>query len=450
MIFLVFFGISASLALGYIYWNAKVLMIRQLNQTVEAEILGLSEQYRQGGIRQLVKTVAARSKIPGNSLYLVTSPSGEYIAGNLATITVQLWNTEGPVRFTYKRPAQGGPETRQAFAKGFRLQDNFRLLVGRDIEDRRIFERVIADVLWGLGFITLFGIFGGWLVSRNILSRIDTVTDASKRIMSGDLSERIPVKGSGDELDRLSINLNEMLDRIERLMAGMREVSDNIAHDLKTPLNRMRNRIDAALRDGTTSPAHKEILETTIEDADFLIQTFNALLSIARMEAGTGSRNMETMEIAPILSDIAELYEPVMDEQNFELKTDFQGNIILNIDKQLIGQAVANLIDNAIKYAAHTETENTDRKPQIFIATTRQGDFGEIIVADHGPGIPEEDREHVCERFVRLEKSRSLPGSGLGLSLVSAVVQLHNGKLILEDNDPGLKAIIQLPLVEKK
>ncbi len=420
-------------------------MIRQLNQTVEAEILGLSEQYRQGGIRQLVKTVAARSQIPGNSLYLVTSPSGEYIAGNLATITVQLWNTEGPVRFTYNRPAQGGPETRRAFAKGFRLQDDFRLLVGRDIEDRRILERVIVDVLWGLGFITLFGILGGWLVSRNILSRIDTVTDASKRIMSGNLSERIPIKGSGDELDRLSLNLNEMLDRIERLMTGLREVSDNIAHDLKTPLNRMRNRIDAALRDGTTSPAHKEILETTIEDADFLIQTFNALLSIARMEAGTGSSSIESLEISPILADIAELYEPAMEEQNFELKTDLRNGIHLNVDKQLIGQAVANLIDNAIKYAAKPNANGHQERAEIFIATEAHDDHGDIIVADHGPGIPEKDRERVCERFVRLEKSRSLPGSGLGLSLVSAVAQLHGGKLILEDNSPGLKAVIRLP-----
>ncbi len=423
-------------------------MIRQLNQTVEAEILGLSEQYRQGSLPLLVKTIKERSRIPGNSLYLVTTPRGEYIAGNLSTITVRLWQTEGPVRFTYKRPAPGGFETRRAFAKGFRLRDNFRLLVGRDIEDRRILEKVITDVMWGLVLITLFGILGGWLFSRNILSRIDEVTDASKRIMKGDLSERIPVNGSGDELDRLSTNLNEMLERIERLMAGLREVSDNIAHDLKTPLNRMRNRIDAALHDGTANPAHKEILETTIEDADFLIQTFNALLSIARMEAGTGSTSMETLEISPILADIAELYEPVLEEKNFTLETEFHDGIKIKADKQLIGQAVANLIDNAIKYAAKAEPD--DKKQTIFISTEKTHNSADIIVADHGPGIPEEDRTRVRERFVRLEKSRSLPGSGLGLSLVSAVIQLHAGELILEDNKPGLKAVIRLPLAEEK
>lgn len=443
LIFLLMFGVSAAFGIGYIYWNANVLLIRQLNQTVEAEIQGLAEHYRQGGLPFLVQTVAERSRIAGNSLYLVTDRTGRYLAGNLR-VTKPIWNAKGNVRFSYQRPAPGGAETRHAYAKTFRLIGDFRLLVGRDIEERRRFEKVIRDVMVGLAMFTLLGIIGGWLVSRNILSRIDAVTDTSKSIMDGDLSERIPVNGSGDELDRLSTNLNEMLDKIERLMTGLREVSDNIAHDLKTPLNRMRNRVDAALHEPEIPAKQKMVLESIIEDTDGLIRTFNSLLSIARLEAGTGSTSIERIKLTDIMSDLAELYEPVLEEHEMILKTDFALELEIKADRQLIGQAVANLMDNAVKYAGAAK----DCKKEVNLITELDKDVVRIIVADYGPGIPEQDRGRVLKRFVRLDKSRSLPGTGLGLSLVAAVTHLHGGKLILEDNNPGLKAIIQLPAIK--
>lgn len=445
LIFLLLFGVSAAIGIGYIYWNANVLLIRQLNQTVEAEIQGLAEHYRQGGLPFLVQTVAERSRIAGNSLYLVTDRTGRYLAGNLR-VTKPIWNAQGNVRFSYQRPAPGGAETRRAYAKTFRLIGDFRLLVGRDIEERRRFEKVIRDVMVGLALFTILGIIGGWLVSRNILSRIEAVTDTSKSIMNGDLSERIPVNGSGDELDRLSTNLNEMLDKIERLMTGLREVSDNIAHDLKTPLNRMRNRVDAALHEPEVPEKQKEILESIIEDTDGLIRTFNSLLSIARLEAGTGSTSIEAINLSEVIGDLAELYEPVLEEHDMILKTDITPDVKVMADRQLIGQAIANLMDNAVKYANVLGTS----KKEVVLRTERDKQHVNIIVADYGPGIPEEDRERVLKRFVRLDKSRSLPGTGLGLSLVAAVTHLHGGTLTLSDNQPGLKATIKLPAIEEQ
>ncbi len=441
------FGAAAAVSISYIYWNTNVLLARQLEQTIQAEIKGLAEQYSQGGIRRLAETVAERSLRPGNNLYLVGDAQGRRIAGNFKAISPELWNTVGRVEFVYRRSATGGIQNRVAFASVFRLQGGYRLIVGRDIEDRREFERVITSAfLWGLGVMALVGLGGGWLVSRNLLSRIDAVTATSRTIMSGDLSERISVTGSGDELDRLSQNLNTMLDRIEQLMGGLREVSDNIAHDLKTPLNRLRNRVETALRDGGGVEVYRDALEKTIEEADDLIRTFNALLSIARLEAGAGGETMEIVDLAAIVDDVAELYEPVAEEKGLCLKALGEKGIRLKVDRQLIGQALANLIDNATKYGS--VDAKCKEHGDITVNVRKRNGAAQIIVSDHGPGIPAHERERVLKRFVRLEASRSRPGSGLGLSLAAAVAQLHGGKVMLEDNEPGLKAIIALPINE--
>jgi signal transduction histidine kinase len=287
--YLALFSAAAAVAIFYLYWNTTVMLSRQLNQTIEAELTGLAEQYRAGGLEQLVRIVAERSGTPGNSLYLVADSDGRRVAGNLSAVTQDLWNSLGPVEFVYSRPAPGGVEKRLAFANVFRLPGGYRLIVGRDIDDRRVFARTTRQaMLWGLFVMALFGIGGGYWVSRKLLARIDAVAETTRTIMQGDLSGRLPVNGSGDELDRLSDSLNLMLVRIEQLMAGLREVSDNIAHDLKTPLNRLRNRVEAALREPYGEAVYREALERTIEEADGLIKTFNALLSIARIEAGAG------------------------------------------------------------------------------------------------------------------------------------------------------------------
>ncbi len=445
--YLALFSAAAAVAIFYLYWNTTVMLSRQLNQTIEAELTGLAEQYRAGGLEQLVRTVAERSGTPGNSLYLVADSEGRRVAGNLSAVSQDLWNSLGPVEFVYSRPAPGGVEKRLAFANVFRLPGGYRLIVGRDIDDRREFARMTRQaMLWGLFVMVVFGIGGGYWVSRKLLARIDAVAETTRTIMQGDLTGRLPVNGSGDELDRLSESLNLMLVRIEQLMAGLREVSDNIAHDLKTPLNRLRNRVEAALREPYNEAGYRETLERTIEEADGLIKTFNALLSIARIEAGAGGENREQLDVSALLLDVAELYEPVAEERGLMLKAEAAPPMQIHADRQLLGQAIANLIDNAIKYGAPEANGGNGAKPEVVVSSRAKNGTAEIVVTDRGPGVPSADRERVLDRFVRLEASRSEPGSGLGLSLVAAVARLHGGSLRLEDNEPGLRVVLALPI----
>ena len=445
--YLALFSATAAVAVFFIYWNTTVLLSRQLNQTIEAELTGLAEQYRAGGLDQLVRIVAERSETPGNSLYLVADKDGKQLAGNLSAESPQLWESVGPVEFVYSRPASGGVERRLAFANVFRLPGGYRLIVGRDIEDRRELSRLILNtMLWGLGAMALVGIGGGYWVSRKLLTRIDGLAATTRTIMAGDLAGRLPVSGSGDELDRLSQSVNLMLARIEQLMAGLREVSDNIAHDLKTPLNRLRNRVEEALREPQDETAYRDVLERTIEEADGLIKTFNALLSIARLEAGAGGENRDTLDMAALVQDVAELYEPVAEERGIALKAQAADSIIIHGDRQLLGQALANLIDNALKYGAPSAGAGNGYAPEVDVQADARGGVARIVVSDRGPGVPDTERVRVLSRFVRLEESRSEPGSGLGLSLVAAVARLHGGKLRLEDNEPGLRVVLSLPM----
>ena len=400
--YLALFSAAAAVAIFFIYWNTTVLLSRQLNQTIEAELTGLAEQYRAGGLDQLVRIVAERSETPGNSLYLVADKDGKQLAGNLSAVSPQLWDSVGPVEFVYSRPASGGVERRLAFANVFRLPGGYRLIVGRDIEDRRELSRLILNtMLWGLGAMALVGIGGGYWVSRKLLTRIDGLAATTRTIMAGDLAGRLPVSGSGDELDRLSQSVNLMLARIEQLMAGLREVSDNIAHDLKTPLNRLRNRVEEVLRE---------------------------------------------LDMAGLVQDVAELYEPVAEERGIALKAQAADPIIIHGDRQLLGQALANLIDNALKYGAPSAGAGNGYAPEVDVQADASGGVARIVVSDRGPGVPDTERDRVLSRFVRLEESRSEPGSGLGLSLVAAVARLHGGKLRLEDNEPGLRVVLFLPM----
>jgi signal transduction histidine kinase len=294
-----------------------------------------------------------------------------------------------------------------------------------------------------------------------VLKRVDAMTGTTRTIMQGDLTGRLPMGGSGDELDRLAENLNAMLERIEALMHGMKEVSDNIAHDLKTPLTRLRNRAEEALRLAKGEDDFRTALENVLEESDGLIRTFNALLMIARAESGEAGETMTEFDAADIVHDVAELYEPVADEKGLVLKVEAPAPVPVTGNRELVSQALANLVDNAIKYAAPRHAAPAlapapgdtipdrasarDEPVEIVVGARRDGTRVVLSVADAGPGIPPADRGRVVERFVRLEQSRSLPGSGLGLSLVAAVARLHRGELRLEDNAPGLKASLVLP-----
>jgi signal transduction histidine kinase len=274
-----------------------------------------------------------------------------------------------------------------------------------------------------------------------VLRRVETINATSRKIMSGNLSERVPVTRRNDEFDGLANSLNRMLDRIEQLMQGMKEVTDNVAHDLKTPLTRLRNRAESALREGQGEGAQRQALETTIEESDRLIKTFNALLMIARAEAGTPSGALSELDLSAVVADVAELYGPLAEDEGLELVAEVAPGVKLNGNRELLGQALVNLVENALKYYEPVE----GKAGRITVSLRQAGGRVLIEVADNGRGIPDEDRPRVVERFVRLEKSRTMPGSGLGLSLVSAVARLHGGELRLEDNAPGVRAVVDLP-----
>jgi signal transduction histidine kinase len=311
----------------------------------------------------------------------------------------------------------------------------FGLLVGRDIYDLVQAERQIKTAsLLGIAAIIVLGLVGGFILSRWMLARLERINRSTARIMAGEFGRRIATDGNGDEFDNLAQNLNAMLQRIERLLAGMRQVSEDIAHDLRTPLNRIRSRIEVALMGSPDTDEARSLLEQTLQDADRLIETFNALLAIARAEAGAQQGDWERLDLTEIARDVAELYEPLAEEGGIRLRLDARPGAVILCHRQLVSQAVANVADNAIKYTPQGGT--------VTIATAPDP-FPTITVSDTGPGIPAELREHAKQRFVRLDAQRSTPGSGLGLSLVDAVAKLHHAKLTLEDNQPGLRVTIE-------
>jgi signal transduction histidine kinase len=445
LVYLGIFVLFAASLLAYFALNTRRLITEQITATVNGEVNGLSEQYGQGGLRRLVTVVDVRSRRPGSSLYLVTTPSGEGLAGNVGSLEPGVLDRPGWLETDYHRLESPEGAEHRALVRVVQLPGGFHLLVGRDLDEReRLFGIVVNAGQWSIALVIVLGLLGGFFVSRRVLSRIDAMTGTAQTIMAGDLSGRLPVAGTGDELDRLADNVNAMLERIEALMRGLKEVSDNIAHDLKTPLTRLRNRCEQALRGATGEASYRAALESTIAESDDLIRIFDALLMIARAESGQARENMTEFDASEIARDVGELYEPVADEKGIALKIDAPAAAPMRGNRELVSQALANLIDNAIKYAGPNGKVN-GVAAEIVVKAGDDGERITLSVADRGPGIPDADRGRVVERFVRLEQSRSEPGSGLGLSLASAVARLHGGELKLEDNHPGLRTTIALP-----
>jgi hypothetical protein len=441
--YLTVFALFAACLLGYFAWNTRRLITEQITRTVDAEMTGLVEQYNQGGIRRLVLVIDARARRPGSSLYLVTTFTGDGLAGNVGLLGEGVLDHSGWTETVYRRLDDPEGVEQHALVRVFQLPSGFRLLVGRDLAEReRLFDVIIAAGQWSIALVVVLGLTGGFLVARRVLRRVDAMTETARTIMAGDLSGRLPTAGSGDELDRLAVNLNAMLERIEALMRGFREVSDNIAHDLKTPLTRLRNRAEDALRGAKSEADYRSALEATLDESAELIKTFNALLTIARTESGQASTPMIEFDAAEVVRGVAEFYDPLADEKGLVLSVETRGAVPLRGNRELLTQALANLIDNAIKYGRPRETGGA---AAVTVSATAQGDRLMLQVADHGPGIAADDRARAVERFVRLEQSRSEPGSGLGLSLAAAVAHLHGGELVLDDNAPGLKATLVLP-----
>src|SRR5262245_27328875 len=462
LVYLTVFALFAAFLIGYFAWTTSSLITQQITETIDAEINGLSELYNHGGIRRLRLLVDARSRRPGSNLYLVTTPAGEGLAGNVGTLQPGVLEQQGLTETSYRRLDEAEDTEHFALVRVVRLGGGFRLLVGRDLEEReRLHDIIFTTARWSVAVVVVLGLLGGFFVTRRVLKRIDAMSGTTRTIMEGDLSGRLPIAGTGDELDRLAENLNAMLERIEALMHGLKEVSDNIAHDLRTPLTRLRNRAEEALRSAKGDGAYRAALEQVLEESDGLIRTFNALLMIARAESGEIGENMSAFDASEIVHDVAELYEPLADDKGLALKVDAAGPAPVKGNRELISQALANLIDNAIKYAAPKlaapalapasgdavgeAPPPSNASAAILLSASADGQRVVITAADNGPGVPAADRSRVVERFVRLEQSRSQPGAGLGLSLAAAVARLHRGELMLDDNAPGLKATLVLP-----
>jgi signal transduction histidine kinase len=432
----------------YVNYSMQGFLRHEAETFVQADFNFLAARYHDGGLQSLVRAVSEHSTPSNSTLYLLTDGNGRWLAGNLDTVAAGLWNTQGAAQFAYRRRDSAQGSERQALGLVARLPGDLHLIVARDIESEEAIKRVLRSAfLLGYGFIIVIGIAGGVIVSRRILHRVDAASNTARSIMQGNLAQRIPVTGRNDEFERLSKNLNAMLDRIQDLMTGLKDVSDNIAHDLKTPLHRLRTRAERALQTGRSPEKLAEALEAVIEEADGLIQTFDALLSIARLEAGSRSETFGPLNICALIRDVADLYEPAAEERGLSMRLSCAGDVMIAGERHLIGQALANLLDNAIKYAVPPSegvAESVSPQIAVDVGLEDKGDTVDIVIADRGPGIPPKDRERVLQRFVRLQPSRSIPGTGLGLSLVAAVAHLHGGVVSLEDNRPGLRVRLTL------
>lgn len=445
-LFILLFGL---VALGTVFYITKLAFTMVQNETrlaLQEEVSSMEAAYEHGGIPLLVRTIDRRSRQPGAFLYFVTDPMGRILAGNVSSIEPGLLNDTSGVSqaINYSRLGEKKQiNDNQALVLLIDLPNGMKVMVGRDLGDPKRFTEIIRKALLFAFTALALGTFLIWFfIGRRALQRIDMITLASRRLMNGDLTGRLPVSGSGDEFDRLTGNLNVMLEKIEELNDGLRHVSDNIAHDLKTPLTRLRNKAEHVLSQNANVQNYRDALHQVLEESDQIIRTFNAILMISRIEAGNTVIAHNRSNLRQIVEDVVELCEPVAEESGVRMRIHSLIDSDISANRELVAQTIFNLTDNAIKYAV---IDNAT--PEINISMVHDDDNNHIcvIIADNGSGIAENEREKVLERFYRLEKSRTHPGSGIGLSLAKAVMKLHGGKLLLEDANPGLKAIVVFP-----
>ena len=444
------FALFAFMILAYVYTTTAGELRRQDLRAIELEVEDLVAAYETGGIDGLNLVVGQRIFSAGDNLYLLMEPDGGVISGNLTMLPETAPEGGGPFSFIYEPFDPVDPETgeelgpRRARGQMVVLAGGYQLLVGRDVEDSaRNIGRVTDAILTATLFVLAFGVILGAVVSRRFAERINQVNQVARDVAAGDLKRRAPRNFSGDELDEMSENLNAMLDRIERLTAGLRHAGDSIAHDLRSPLTRLRTSLESGLRDAEAGASSAETLRQAVADTEDLLATFNAILRIARLEAGERRETLTPLDPADIVADLGELYEAAAEDAGLTFHVEAPRGLMVQGDRGLISQALANLLDNAIKYTP------AGGSVTLRLRRATSGER-EISVTDSGPGIPEPDRERVLERFVRLESSRSLPGAGLGLSLVKAVAEIHNGRVQLSEGipgplGPGLGAALVLP-----
>lgn len=420
---------------------------------IDNEFQNLQKIYKLRGFGSLRGTIGMRASrqnrllfnpYSSDSLYIfIDAQTKDLVIRDLEEVPSEALKTDRMVEFEYRRDRKNldntylEPEDYEIRYAIGRLERFFNPVTGeqeaiiflaRDISELVSIRASARGVILNMALGTLvLALLLAFFSSRSFLARIDAVNRTAEAVRAGDLSQRVPLSGAADEFDSLARNLNAMLDRIERLMMGMRQVSDNIAHDLRSPLTRIRNRLESATKEPDTD--FQEVIDQTSADVDRLLATFNALLSITRIEAGEQAKGkLQKVDLISVVNEVMELYEPAAEDAGFTLLTDLQQTPTIMGSRELISQAVANLLDNAFKYGHAPGRSDIEPRIEIKVAP-RIGGGALLSIADNGPGVPPEDRDRILHRFVRLGQSRSTQGSGLGLSMVSAIVRFHNGQL---------------------
>jgi signal transduction histidine kinase len=449
LLFLALFAFAASAFLFYIYAVTAGEVTRRADREITREIQSLETVYRSGGLNALNQQLIERTASDGPFLYLLSDKAGQRITGTIAVSPVddpskqEAWadfkvTGADPSGAVVKQPARGVQH---------RLSGGEALFVGADVGAQQSYVVKIVGALWGAGaLVIVLGLIGGVIVSRNVSRAMAGLNEVVAAVQAGDIKARARVRGAGDEFDELASGLNHMLDRLERSMAGLRHAGDAIAHDLRSPLTRLRARLEAALLDVDAGKGDaKAALHQVLDDAEGVLRTFNAVLAIARLQAAGQAPDQVTFDSGELAADVAELYEPLCEDKGLDFKAEATPQLPAKGNREFIAQALANLLDNAVKY--------TPEGGAVMLRVRRRSS-GEIefSVTDTGPGVPDADRERIVQRFVRLENSRSEPGSGLGLSLVAAVAEAHGGRLEIDEGPgrvgntgPGLRTALVLP-----
>ena len=437
-IYALLLALSATALAIFLWWATAGLLDRQTEAAITADAQGLAERWADGGLPALVVTIEDRlaQNIDDDAIYLLADSSMKRIAGNLAGWPPSVTETGS----WYGLPVMRAGIKSLADVQRYELPGGFHLLIGRDVQVRAQLRELLTDALLWAVVVVLLMATAGALVVRSLFRRtLANVSATAAAIAAGDFAQRVKLTGRGDEFDQVAEVINDMLDRIGRLMDGVKQVSNAIAHDLRTPITRARTRLEDAALHAETSDDLRAAVERATLDLDGIVAVFQALLRIAEIEAGSRRSSFARLDLAPLLAEVADLYGAVAEERGIVLTLEAPDAVPTYGDKAMMQQAIANLVDNAVKFSPGGSTVclAASISSMVFIA-----------VSDQGPGIGFDEREQATDRFYRGESARSTPGSGLGLSLVLAVAHLHGGELRLEDNQPGLRAVLALPLPE--
>ncbi|GLS01962.1 two-component sensor histidine kinase [Brevundimonas denitrificans] len=453
LLFLALFAAAASAILAYVYFASASEARIKAERDVRGEMQVLTGIYKERGFDALNRALIDRTLQDNSFLYLLKNPDGSQVTGSLTDFPIaEMEENQQWITFPFTDTDAEGRVTRpQARGVQVRLAGGEMLLVGASLSDTEAYLARLTQALWtAMGIVLLLGLAGGVLVSRNLERAMGRLNKVVTAVQEGDLKARAVVRNSGDELDELGAGLNTMLDRLEASMASIRHAGDAIAHDLRSPLTRMRAKLEVALMDAEAGKIDGvDAVQLALDEADNLLKTFNTVLAIARLQAAAGrTPDPKVFDAADLAADMAELYEPASEDKGLEFSAEIERGLMIEGNQPFLAQALANIIDNAIKY---TPTGGA----VMLRARRRSSGEIEFSVTDTGPGVPEEDRERVIERFVRLDNSRTEAGSGLGLSLVGAVMEAHGGRILLDEGPgeyggfgPGLRVALVLPAAE--